>query len=160
MMYDKTFFINLTPIVSSNQKSVTLADGVTKAPIFGIETVRFKAFNKIIELHNVLYVPQLGFHLYSIKSHISFQKCFIFGKHHRIGLGFANFVINSLTSKNDFYLPITPTTDPPHFSTLHCPELPGPDLKPIAFLLQRPSKISPHLQHIQIYYRLRLHPLN
>ena len=154
MMYDNQFFTTLTPISSSPNNVVTLADGNTKAPILGIGTVRFKTFNKVIELHDVLYVPSLHFHLYSIKSHISYQKCFIFGKNHRIKLGFAHFAVNSLTSNNDFYLPIIPTTDPPHFSTIHCPQLSNPDHTAIARLLQRPSKLIPHPLPINLSHPL------
>ena len=62
-----TLFTNLTKVTDSY---VTLGDGTTKLQVSGKGTIKINIETFVIELHNVLLVPDLEDTLFSITEHI------------------------------------------------------------------------------------------
>ena len=64
-------FTNLTKVTDSY---VTLGDGTTKLQVLGKGTIKINIETFVIELHNVLLVPDLEDTLFSITEHIQSPK--------------------------------------------------------------------------------------
>ena len=76
MCNDRQLFTSIHEYPSPPNRFVKLGDGKTKIPIRGIGTIQYEVNNKIIILHNTLFVPDLDVSLYSIKQHMSIQGCY------------------------------------------------------------------------------------
>ena len=64
-------FTNLTKVTDSY---VTLGDGTTKLQVLGKGTIKINIETFVVELHNVLLVPDLEDPLFSITEHIQSPK--------------------------------------------------------------------------------------
>ena len=64
-------FTNLTNVTNSY---VTLGDGTTKLQVLGKGTIKINIVTFVVELHNVLLVPDLEDTLFSITEHIQSPK--------------------------------------------------------------------------------------
>ena len=62
-------FAKIPPVTN---KFVILGDGTTKHPVLGIGIIHVNIGNYFIQLHDVLYVPQLQDTLFSITEHIKY----------------------------------------------------------------------------------------
>ena len=75
MCNNRKFFSALHMQTSIN-RFVRLGDGKQKIPIHGVGKIQYEVNNKVIVLHNVLYVPDLDVSLYSVKQHMRYQGCY------------------------------------------------------------------------------------
>ena len=94
-----------------------LADGKTTAPIMGVGTIRIILTNKmVIEIEEVLYVPELSACLFSVKQHIQQAQCRLYGLNNTLYLIFPHFHIKA-NMANEIFFSFNPTTLTPHYST-------------------------------------------
>lgn len=148
MVFDKSMFIDLNPLLSTQPQHVTLEDGVTNAIIYGIGTIRIQVYDKyILEFHDVLFVSSLSFNLLSLRELLSLQGCFIHGHHSTLIVGLHKLRIPTIIQHVDIYIPYSPSKVTPHSSTTSCVRLPHPYLSTLARLMRYPSKLSPQLLH-------------
>ena len=69
-MYGILKMFTVIKYFTKNYKGIViLGDGVTKLKVHGVVTITVEIQNKIIELHDVLYVPDISNNLYSIIEH-------------------------------------------------------------------------------------------
>ena len=112
-----TLFTNLTEVTDSY---VTLGDGTTKLQVSGQGTIKINIETFVIELHNVLLVPDLEDTLFSITEHIQSPNCSLRAEKNKYTLFYPTFNIIARLD-NEVHLQISPCTDinrTPDFSTL------------------------------------------
>ena len=79
---------------------IILRDGVTKLKVHGIETIAAEIQKQLIELHNVLYVPDITSLLYCIIEHGSQPDCSFVIKNGATTVGFPTFTLLDNTNKD------------------------------------------------------------
>ena len=109
MFQSKQFFTDLQPWNHPTNTHVTLADGVTKAPIQGIGTIRaLLNQSHTIELHNVLYVPSLTSNLFSVKEFVRYNGTLTLAENNSFTIAFPTFII-IVPIQDEITLSITPS---------------------------------------------------
>ena len=102
-----TLFTNLTKVTDSY---ITLGDGTTKIHVSGKGTIKINIETFVIELHNVLLVPDLEDTLFSITEHIQSPNCSLRVEKNKYTLFYPTFNIIARLD-NEVHLQISPCTD-------------------------------------------------
>ena len=102
---NKNIFPKITHVAN---KSVILGDGSAKFSVLGIGVIYISIGNYYIQLHDVLYVPQLQDTLFSITEHIKYELCKVDASNNKYNLIFPTLHIRSLIV-HEVFIPITPS---------------------------------------------------
>ena len=86
-------FTAIKHLPKNYKEIVILGDGVTKLRVHGIGTIAVEIQNKLIELHNVLYFPDISDTLYSIIEHGHQPDCSFVIKNGATTVGFPTFAL-------------------------------------------------------------------
>ena len=116
MCCDRDLFTEMTEYLVNQNRRVKLGDGIHTCSILGKGTIQLKVNNKIIKLHDVLYVPDLEVSLFSVKTHMRHQGCYEHSQNNTCTLAFPSFTFDALTNNDiEFYASPSPSTDTPDF---------------------------------------------
>ena len=81
---------------SQTEQDVFMADGTSSIPIKGMDTIKIDLSNdSVIELHNVLYVPDLNTSLFSVKEHMRYTGCYFHAENNTATITFPEFCVTA-----------------------------------------------------------------
>jgi hypothetical protein len=101
MFKDKAFFHSLSPATGS----VILGDGKTTLSIKGVGTIRCYTDSNMVDIPNVIYVPDLSESFYSLHLHIKTLKHGLESSfEHGLFIRFPNFQTKAIIGQDDIYI--------------------------------------------------------